>query len=166
MAYKYASTLASTLSSGATASGVLHVNTTTASTDANLTEKDLASYTLTGGKLQVGRTLRITAVGTNGATATVKTYRIRFGATTLTINGTTGSPNGGVWTAEILITALTATTQQITLLNAFWGSATQFVTASPASETLASDITIRITGQNGTANANDCRLNTFIVKAE
>jgi hypothetical protein len=153
------------LPSGATASGVLTVNTTAVGTDAAVTEKDLWTYPLAAGFLNAdGKTLRVTAQVTFANTATVKTVRFYFGTNSTTLNST-GSPANasGVFTAVVTRTGASA---QRTHAYGMIANLPQSVTATGSwNQNTANAITLKVTGQNGTANANDIILQEVIVEA-
>ena len=125
------------------------VDLTNNGTDANTSEKTLRTYTLPGGTLKTDHQLiRILVWGALGPTNNNRTIRVKFGSTTVhqTIFGG-ASANAGKWTRETAIIRTGAATQQSFGLN-------QRDRTSPT-ETLSQDVTITVTGQNGTAVAND-----------
>ena len=131
------------------------VDTTTGSTTAVVTEEDLISYTLSANSLSsTGRGLRIKAAGTTGANTNTKTIRLYFGSTVLMSNNVTTAPNNTGWEFEAEIFRTSATTEKCVARGTV-GSAQQTTTYSGVGETLTGALTIKITGQNGVATAND-----------
>lgn len=149
----------------ASPSGVLHANTTQAGTIADTNETDLWSYSMPANTLNAnGKAVRVTAWGVFGATANNKTLRLYFGGTAIVSQGA-GAFNalGWVMTGVIVRTGAAA---QIT--GAIAEVSTQAVMANgniaPAADTTAA-IIIKVTGQNGTAAANDVVFRGAIVEA-
>jgi hypothetical protein len=148
---------------GYSRSTALLYTTLTAVPDSNVTtEQTLASYTLPGGTLNLGTKLRIKASFTAGADTQNKTYKCYFGASvissgTQTNNGTNGS-------CEMIVTKI-GTSQQIVWANMVVGTTniTGYVNTAGA-DVDASSITIKFTGQNGTASAGDITMNDFFVE--
>ena len=149
------------------AAGVIDVSSATVGTDANTTEKTLYTYTLPAGTLDAdGKAIRVLISGEFAATATVKTLRFKFGATTFTVNGQTTSPNGVIWVSEFVVIRTSATAQFISKRTTVVGATNQNVSYSTAAETMANAITILVTGQNGTGNANDITINSALIILE
>lgn len=137
-----------------TPGGKLTSNATQTGTDANLNEKDLWTYSLPAGTLNTDlQGVRITAWGTMGANANNKTFKVYFGATQIVALSTTANGSGWFATGVVLRTAA-ATQQAGASLNIGLGT-TQSSATAPA-ETLSGAVTIKVTGQNGSAVANDC----------
>ena len=131
------------------------VSTTAGSTTAVVTEEDLISYTLPASSLNTtNRGLRIKAAGGTGATANTKTIRLYFGSTVLMSNNVTTAPNNAGWEFEAEIFRTSATTEKC-IARGTVGAAQQTTTYTGVGETLTSALTIKITGQNGTAAAAD-----------
>jgi hypothetical protein len=132
--------------------GVLTVSTTTAQTGANTTETDLWTYSLPANTLSAdGYGVRITGSLSFAANVNNKTWRLYFGSTVVATNAL--GANGGSTRigAEVFRTGASAElgmgyTLQSTSLNTLH--------STPAEATTGA-ITIKITGQNGTANAGD-----------
>jgi len=145
-------------------SSVLHVNTTTAGTAANTDETDLWSYTLPGGTLsQDGRGVRVTVFGSVGANVNAKTMRLYFGGTLLASG--VNSQSGTIWRfqADVIRTSASA---QVANAILFVGELSAMDNAlSAPSETISGAVTIRMSGQNGTAAANDIVFRGAIVEA-
>jgi hypothetical protein len=144
---------------------VLTTSTTQLGTGANTTETDLWTYSLPAGHLSInGHAVRVTTWGTFGANANTKNVRIYFGATVLGLFTTTA--NGLAWRASGMVLRSGASSQfgyadQAVDLG---GSNTQVRLTTPA-ETMANAITIKITGQNGSAVANDIIFRAAIVES-
>jgi hypothetical protein len=154
------------LPSGATASGVLHVNTTSVGTDAALTEKDLWSYSLDAPAVlnANGRSLRVTVQVFFANTATVKTVRLYLGTNSVTLNST-GSPQNAVGLFTTVITRTGAATQRMFTGGVAGTTIQAAVATSSWNQNLGAALTLKVTGQNGTANANDIILQEVIVEA-
>jgi len=135
-------------------SGVLTTNTTSAGTIADTNETDLWTYSLPASTLDTnGRGVRITVFGTAAANANLKTVKVYFGATAVSSLGT--AMNGGGWAVTATVIRVGATTQISGSLGlGVNGTSISSQSTAPA-ETLANAITIKMTGQNGTASAND-----------
>jgi hypothetical protein len=138
---------------------------TTACTAANTNETDLWTYTLPASSPAFGadgRGLRITAWGQNAATATVKTWKIYFGAGAFTF--TQGSTNNTLSFGAYTIMRANGAAVQMTH---GWGSVATSLT-TPAAALTAVDTTaaviLRVTAQNGTANLNDACLRGVLVE--
>jgi hypothetical protein len=137
--------------------GRLTTSTTSTQTGANTTETDLWSYPLPAGTLSAdGQGLEIEAAGTFGANANNKTIRLYFGATQLSSDTTdTSNGNGIAWRIRATVDR-TGVTAQLSYYDGLAGGSSQFTAriSTPAENTAAA-ITIRVSGQNGTANAGD-----------
>jgi hypothetical protein len=149
----------------ARASGVLSVNTTQAATAANTTETDLWTYTLPANALdQDGKAIRVTTWGTTAATANTKRMRLYVGSTLVADNGATAANNLS-WRHTVLIIRTGAAAQvnlgEYQIQNTV--SATAGHVASTADTTAA--ITIKLSGTNGTAAANDIVFRGALVEA-
>lgn len=129
-------------------------STTQAATTAVVTEENLYSVSLPGGTLDDdGEAIRIFAFGTVAANANAKTIKLYFGAATLqTYNAGTG--NNLSWWIEATVIRTGAATQLGMGALLIGGTHTNNVLATPT-ETLSGAVTIRVTGQNGTASAGD-----------
>lgn len=154
----------------ATASGVLTVNTTQAATGANTTETDLWTYSLPANSLSAdGKTVRITAYVLTAANANNKTVKLYFGSQL--VNTTTAvALNAGLVQLQMDVTRTAAATQELigkTIYGAADGSA---ITAQRSdhingTQDTTTAITIKVTGQNGTAAANDIVFRSALVEA-
>lgn len=143
--------------------GTLNTYTTSTCTIANTTETDLWTYTLPAGALNAdGRGLRLTAWGTFGANANVKTVKPYFGATVLINWAAAANGNGWMTSVSILRTSATAQTASAGLQS---NSGTYvFSGVTTPAETMANAIVVKITGTNGTASANDICLKGAILE--
>ena len=137
----------------------LETNTTQVATAANTNETDLWTYSLPEGTLDTdGKTLRITAWGTTAANTNSKTVKLYFAGTVIRSSTTTTSAAG--WMATGVVTRTSAS-------NAAAAGSGVFVFATEA-QTLSHDpsvaTTIKVTGTNGTAAANDIVFRGAIVE--
>jgi hypothetical protein len=149
------------LPSGATASGVLHVNTTTVGNDANTSEKDAQTYTIGAGRLSAGKVVRITAGFTNAANANTKTGRIWFGGTTVAAYALSTNNSRSRLVAEVLVTGAAA--QKFTG-NAFVGNTVQETRGGTIAADTTAGIIVKATVQSGTASANDTTADWLLVE--
>ena len=144
---------------------IAYTSATNASTGANTTETDLQSYTLPANVLgDNGRGLRIRAWGDFAANGNTKTVRLEFGGTTIQFNATTTAPNNMDYVIEAVILRIGANSQTY---GSFMLVETlpQSTTSTSIAITDTASIVIKVTGQNGTANAGDisCRAMTVEV---
>jgi hypothetical protein len=145
-------------------SGVLSVNTTEASTGADTNETDLWTYSLPANTLNAnGKSVRIRAWGSCAATANNKTIRLYFGATVLRIVANAAAINNGTWHVDAVVVRTAATAQTASAWKWEPIGGIGMSTTTPA-ETLASAVAIKVTGQNGTAAANDVVFSGAIVE--
>lgn len=147
--------------------GMLYSYTTTTGTAANTTETTLASFAIPTHAMDAdGEVLEVFAYGSCANTATVKTIRLRLGATLATatqlaVNTTTGSPQNVTWILRGKIFRTGAAAQKGTAEILFTAIATE-IDNYTATETWSTS-TVYLSGQNGTANANDIVLEGFEV---
>jgi hypothetical protein len=138
-------------------SGVLSVNTTQAGTGADTNETDLWTYSLPANTLNVdGKTLRVTVSGDNAANANAKTVKFYFGSTAVFISNA-ATTNPASWSATYVITRTGASAQLLVRVLSIYGAGAVVanpVTSTPAEATTGA-ITLKVTGQNGIAAAND-----------
>lgn len=155
---------AGTSTSNYTPTGVLTRTTALTQTTAVTTEETLWTYSLPANVLAVdGQALRITLRGTVAANGNAKTIRIKFGASSVTLNPVTTTPNGVVWRAEAVIVRISGTSQYL-FTSAMFGATAQPEGAIAPAATLSGAVTISITGQNGVASAADITLYRAIVE--
>lgn len=133
--------------------GVLTVSTTQTQTGANTTETDLWTYALPANTLSTnGYGLRITAFGTKAANGNSVSARLYFGATEILLGSTSQSGVGWRLTGHVFRTGASA---QLAEGKSLMGSTSITGTVTtPAADTTGA-ITIKMTGQNGSANAGD-----------
>lgn len=141
-------------------------NTTDAGTGADVVETTLHTFSLPGNSLTTaGQYVRIVAYHQTSANANTKRLRVYFGATVIG-DSTAVAFNNQAIPIVCDVYVLTGVTQKafchassIPTIAAAWGSGGAgttggYNTTLPA-ETLTGAITIRTTGTNGTATAND-----------
>lgn len=157
---------------GGAGSGVSRLYSSAAAngTPANNTETTLHTYTLPGGTLSAdGMGVRVTMGGTYAANTRAKTVTAYFGAfasPTFSVNGSTVVQ----WRSEFVILRAGATSQRGAAFSAagIAGSNEDALSRSrnfSPSETLSSDIVIKVTGTvAGAAVANDIVCNLFLVE--
>jgi hypothetical protein len=145
------------------ASRVLSVSTTQAGTGANTDETTLWSYALPANTLSAnGKGVRITVYGTTAANANTKTRKLYFGATAVANVG--DANNNANWVFVAVVTRTGASAQiSMAEINTAEGAAQRNTLTTPAEDTTGA-ITISVTGQNGTANADDIVFRGAIVE--
>jgi hypothetical protein len=146
-------------------SSVLTVSTTSAQTTAVTTEETLWTYSLPANTLSADwYVVRVTAIGTTAANANTKRIRLYFGGTLIADTSARAS-NNGTWKVRGEIFRITASSQGAVGENFITGGFGADVNtyAAPASDTTAA-ITIKVTGQNGTASAGDIVLRGVLVE--
>jgi hypothetical protein len=142
---------------------VATINTTQASTDADLTEKTLWTYDLPANTLNVNlKAVRLTIIGQTGATANTKNIRVYFGSQVLILFTTV--LNSGSWriVGDILRTGPATELAEMGRLDGS-GAAAAASNFALTQDTTA-PITIKVTGQNGTAAAGDITFRAAIVE--
>lgn len=142
--------------------GVLSINTTSTGNGADTTEDTLLSYTLPAKALSAnGKGLKITAWGNTAANADNKTMKLYFGSEVITTATAATNAKGWILELEVFRTGASAQTVfgqgQVDTTNV-----TPLVTTG--AETDTATITIKVTGQAGTANANDIVAKGLIVE--
>lgn len=145
------------------ASGLSEFDDTQAATGADTNETVLKTFTVPANTLNLnGRTIRIRAVGTFAANTNTKTLRIRWGGIggTIIVTGTVADQADQTrWYAEATLSRIGTGSQRLygfagrndngdTLFGQQFG-----MTTGTQDET--TDVALVVTGQNGTANAND-----------
>jgi hypothetical protein len=147
-----------------TPDGVITRTSVTTSTTAVVTEEDLWSYSLPAATMTAaGSAIRVTAFGRFAGNTNVKTVRFYFGAHVAVLNFTTTSPNGVSFRSLVIVSRVNATGQFL-FRDTLVGAAQQAMATSTPGETLANAITVKITGQNGTAAAGDITLDRVLVE--
>lgn len=136
-------------------------NTGSASTTAVTTQEDLMTYTIPANTLKSGQTVKLTAWGTFAANANTKTPRLWFGANSVVDYA--GAHNNVPWrlTSEIRITGTDA---QEYSSAAYVSAAVPVVRQGTMTNDDGSTIVVKMTGQNGTANAGDIVCQGFSVE--
>lgn len=133
-------------------------------------ETDLSSYSLPAGHLSAdGKAVRVTAFVSFAANANTKSVRIYFGSTALASIPASSANSGGNASYVFTVVRTGAAAQSAFgrggVAGSNVGNESQNVNAfSSLGENTANAITIRITGQSGTAS-NDVLLRGFIVEA-
>ena len=140
-------------SSTINAEGLLYANFTSTGNTADTTEDTLLSFSLPAKALSAAnKGVRIRAWGTTAANADNKTVRLYFGSEV--IASPTAATNAKGWNLELDVFKTGSNTQVV------FGSGQVDVTPitilqTTGAETDTGTITIKVTGQAGTANAND-----------
>jgi hypothetical protein len=129
------------------------------------TEDTLTTFSLPASSLDVaGRTLQITASGSLANNAHSKTARLYFGSS---ITSTTGAQTGANvgWQLQLQVQKI-ASNSQIGFYSPIVGTTHGGISLPlTGTETDTSAITIKVTGQTGTAAANDVMLNSLVIEA-
>lgn len=124
---------------------------TTAGSNVDTSETNLITYSLPANTLRVNRQgLRITIVGGTAANGNTKTIKAYFGTTNTTSFSSTY--NAQDWKIVIEVWRTGAATQIASSARFIAGGLG--IAASAPTETLSGAITIRVTGQSGTASAD------------
>lgn len=140
--------------SGLTAAVKSDVDTTAVGTDADTVEKDLITFSLPADSLNAnGKGVRVTAWGTTAANGNTKTMRLKFGATVLRAVGPF-APNNLDWLVQSIVIRTGASAQDAMTHEMVQNSVVFTSHTEPAEDTTAA-ITIKITGENAVAAAND-----------
>lgn len=135
--------------------GHIHVDLTAVATAADLLETDLITYSLPANSLSANnRGVRVKAWGTTAANANTKTVRLYFGGTVVASNNISQAPNGVAWRLEAEVFRTAAATQD-SIGGGRVGSIQQSEVLTLATESTTGAITIKVTGQNGTAAASE-----------
>lgn len=147
--------------------GVIDVDSTQQGTGANTSDTVLRTYTLPANAFNAnGRVLKITAWGSFGANANAKTVRIKWnGLAGTTVVANTLSVNNQNWIAIGHIVRTGSNTQDTfgyTLISS--PSQDLVATFGTAAVTDTGTIDIVISGQNGSAVANDIRYEGSIIE--
>jgi hypothetical protein len=133
---------------------VLNSSTTQSATAADLVETTLWQWTMPARTLATdGKAIRVTGFGQTANTANAKTMRLYLGATLLgALSTSTALAN---WHLNLTLIRAGAASQIYTLLAFAGGLANMSNLVNPTTENLATDLIIKITGQNGVAAASD-----------
>lgn len=133
--------------------GVLTVSTTEAQTTAVTTEETLWTYSLPANTLSANNYgLRITTFGAYAANGNTKTVKVYLGATVIASGSSTDNNVQWRYNGEIFRTGASA--QLVNMVRLVASTTVQSGVVSAAIDTTAA-ITIKVTGQNGTASAGD-----------
>jgi hypothetical protein len=146
--------------------GVLTVSTTSAQTGANTTETDLWTYSLPANTLSTDNYgVRISVTFTAAANANLKNFRLYFGATVVNdaLGVSVGGGAGGTVLLHATVLRRTATTETAAGFRGIATSVNAYPASTPAENT-ANAITIKATGQNGTASAGDIVFQSALVE--
>jgi hypothetical protein len=135
------------------APGLIAAQLTTIGTGADTTEDTLQTFTLPANAFHaIGRGVRIEAWGTTGADNNNKTVRLYFG--TEIYDSTTLTTNNGSWFTWANVYKTGPNTQTAIAKSTFVNSTPATAVTAP-NQTDTAPIVIKVTGQNGTAAAND-----------
>ena len=133
-------------------------------TTATTSAETLYNQVVTGGEIDTdGKGIRVTVAGSFAANANTKTLVCKFAGNTYATNGVTTAPNGTDFRAVYEIIRSGATSA-VGFSEFECGAASQGIQKSKAGITWANDNYVTITGQNGTASANDIVLSMVIVE--
>lgn len=140
-----------------------YCTTTATGTDANTSEKDLATFDLPANLFFTNNAgVWLEAWGTTAANANNKTMKLYAAGSSLITNSVNPSPNNLGWMARASVHRRASGSQT------YWSTMTvggnlQGTGVNTLSATDTSAITVKVTGQNGTANANEITLQGFCV---
>jgi hypothetical protein len=155
-----------TASSGfANIGGALASDTTTVGTDADTNEKTLQSYTIPANALsQDGQAIRITFAGITSANTNTKQLKIKLGSTTL-YDGTAYTPTTAYFiNFDFIIVRTGSSAQRYYTPNISWNNENIVITQGTSAEDMTSALVLAVTGQNGTALANEIQIYNFLVE--
>lgn len=144
------------------AMGVLYSTIATAGTSTGTSEETLATYSLPANALDVtGRRIRVCTswhMATNGNNKTIKLY---FGASVISSGTLTDSNKNGVACLDVVKSGASTQIVTGTMLHDTT-NITPYINAGSDDDTAA--ITIKMTGQDGSASANDIVMEDFYVQ--
>lgn len=144
--------------------GVINVQTGSVCTGANTTETDLFSYTLPADTLSAnGKAIRVTAIATTAANANNKTIRLYLGTQAATDTGATAFNNTDVFSTYTAIRTGASTEESMGLASTASNGNVRGSRLAGTQNTAAT-MTIKITGQNGIASANDICAKSLLVE--
>lgn len=153
-------TLINTINSSVSRIGV---GATAVSTGATTAESTLQQFTVPGGYLaNPGDSMRITCWGGTGTDSNNKTMKLYFGSSVIT-TPTAATSNKG-WLLRMIVMRRSASAQAILGDGLVDTTAVTPLTVDGA-ETLASAVTVKCTGTNGTASASDITAQGLLVEA-
>jgi hypothetical protein len=134
--------------------GKLFASATAVGTPASTVETDLIAYSLPANSLSSnGMGLRIRAWGTTGANGNQKTVNLYFGSTILIASPTAGANNKD-WVLEAVLLR-SGTTSQGSIGGGQFNGTTLATDYTAPAETLSGAVTVKVTGKNNNATAND-----------
>lgn len=145
---------------------VLSKNVTPVGNGADTTEDNLMTYTVPGGTLASnGQCVRVTASGIGVNTADATTVRAYFGSALLgTLELTASQVNSWRAVFEVFRTGASAQVTSCVIINGGVAQKLQ-TTANTGTETLASDVVLKFTGQRAsTATANSVQQLSMVVE--
>ena len=143
--------------------GMLVVNTSIVGTDANTNEKDLATYTIPANTLAVnGQGIRVHASGVVAANGNDKTIKLYFDGVAVITTGVI-TDNNKNWVLDALVHRIGAGSQRLDAQGQHDATMLSTVSNTDAADETGTIIT-KITGQNGSASANDIQITMFTVE--
>jgi hypothetical protein len=143
--------------------GLTYASSTAIGNAANTTENNLMSYSMPGNTLSVNNAgIRIRAWGDTAANSNSKTIRVYFGSTVLCTLSANASNKPWFLDAYVL---RSGPTSQVAMGQCHFNADTSIVVSSVIPvETLSGAVTVKVTGQSGTANANNIVQKGLIVE--
>lgn len=118
-------------------------------------EDNLMSNILPANSLSYnGKTVRVTAFGYTAANANTKTIKVYFGSTTVLSTGAVGFNNAG-WTVQMNVIRSNSSNQKVNATLWINGGSVYNGNLFTTSETITSDITIKLTGESVSVPATD-----------
>jgi hypothetical protein len=149
-------------SSGGGSETTPFVNTTDAGTGADVTEDNLMTYTLPANTLSAnGKYLRIRAWGVGGANS--PRFSLFFGSTRIAAQHSASSAQS--WDMNCVVVRTGSASQYTSCATVVGNNTTLFAEFNTPAESMSGAITIKVTGQNGTAAANQLVQKGLIVEA-
>jgi hypothetical protein len=140
------------------------VNSTSTDATGTTSEQNLATATLTGGVLAVnGDAVEIIASGITAANTNTKILKLYFGSQIL-VTTATAAANNKDWVLRGTVVRTGAATQEAVADGQHSATLTGATRSAPT-ETLASDVTIKVTATLGTASATDVTQKLLVVRA-
>lgn len=131
-------------------------------TGANTTETDFATYTFGPSALTVGEGFRLHLGLVTAANANTKRVRVYFGATTI-FDSTALASNNESWDLSLVLLRTGSAAQAYTSRGQR-ASSLFAIASGTATEDMSTAKLLRVTGTNGTANANDLTLRTAVLE--
>lgn len=127
-------------------------------------EDDLMSFSLPANTLsRNGQSIEIDAVGSAANNANVKTLKLKFGSTSVTVFGTTEGNTG--WRVLARVIRLTASTQ-VLHVQGFIGTNVTVGSYAAPTEDLTGAVTIKLTGQSDASATDDVVQRGLLVRLE